>query len=285
MSKKHLLLSESSLDGPRTRLDVVMAAECPALKAHYIAHAGVVEAFAPYQRVRTRPDGSFLLACFAGEGRILLDGRWRVCRAGTVCLAPPNVPDAFHAVPGKRWAFAYVRYHEPPGQAPVVNAASPVRVKSDPEPLQLAVRGLFLEMNNARDVRVTHHWAELIHGWALRLAQPWQVNARLWKLWKLVDAGLAAEWSLGKFAAHAHYSPEHLRRLCLRELGRSPMQQLTYKRMQQAARLLESSDAKLEIIAAAVGYSNAFALSKVFKKWIGCNPSEYRSNQGRKSRL
>lgn len=284
MSKKHLLLSESSLDGLRTRLDVVMAAECPALKVHHIAHAGVVEAFAPYQRVRTRPDGSFLLACFAGEGRILLDGRWQRCTAGTTCLAPPNVPDAFHAVPGKRWAFAYVRYHEPPEQAPVVNAASPVRVKSDPEPLQLAVRGLFLEMNGARDTRLTMHWAELIHGWVLRVAQPWRVNTRLWRLWEQVDAELAGEWSLGRLADLAHFSPEHLRRLCLRELGRSPMQQLTYMRMQQAARLLESSDDKLETIAAAVGYGNAFALSKVFKKWIGCNPSEYRSSQGKKGR-
>src|ERR1041384_1926035 len=98
MSKKHMMLSESSLDGPRTRLDVVMAAECAALRTHHIAHVGIVDAFDQYQRVRTRPDGSFLLACFASEGRILLDGRWQVCRAGTVCLAPPRVPDAFHAV-------------------------------------------------------------------------------------------------------------------------------------------------------------------------------------------
>jgi AraC-like DNA-binding protein len=278
MSKKHLMLSESSLDGPRTRLDVVMAAECPALKAHHIAHVGIVDAFDQYQRVRTRPDGSFLLACFAGEGRILLDGRWQVCRAGTICLAPPNVPDAFHAVKGKRWAFAYVRYHEPAAQKPVVNAASPVRVKSEPEVLQLAVRGLYLEMNGARDPRLMHHWAELIHGWALRVAQPWQVNARLWHLWESVGKELAAEWTLGKLAALAHFSTEHLRRLCLRELGRSPMQQLTYMRMQRAAGLLEVNDDKLDVIAEQVGYSGALALSKTFKKWIGSSPSEFRGN-------
>ena len=213
MSKKHLMLSESSLDGPRTRLDVVMAAECPALKAHHIAHVGIVDAIDRYERVRTRPDGSFVLACFAGEGRILLDGRWQRCTAGTICLAPPRVPDAFHAVKGKRWAFAYVRYHEPAAQKPVVNAASPVRVKSDSEPLRLAVAGLFREMHGAREARLMHHWSELIHGYALRVAQPWQVNTRLWRLWESVGKELAAEWTLGKLAALAHFSNEHLRRL------------------------------------------------------------------------
>ena len=105
--------------GPDTREWIVRAHDCAALGLHHIAHVGVADAAAPYRMVRTNLRGSYLLACFGGEGRILLDGRWQVCRAGMACLAPTHVPHAFHAVPGKRWNFAWVRYEQPPDQKPV----------------------------------------------------------------------------------------------------------------------------------------------------------------------
>jgi AraC-like DNA-binding protein len=269
-------LTETHIDGPRSRLRVVTAADCPALRAHHLAHAGIVTAQVPFARVRTEPDGSFLLACFAGEGRILLDGRWQRCTAGMICLAPPRALDAFHAVSGKPWHFAYLRYHEMSGQRPLVTAASPVRVRGDAEAFRLATEGLLREVQGANDARLVHHWVELLHGLAVRVAQPWQVNPRLWAVWEQAGQNLAANWDVTKLAKLAHYSGEHLRRLCLRELGRTPMQQLTYMRLQHAAELLGSTTDKLETIAAGVGYSGAFAFSKVFKKWFGVSPSEFR---------
>lgn len=276
---KPLRLTETHIDGPRSRLSVVTAGDCPALRSHHIAHAGIIEAAVPYARVRTEPDGSFLLACFAGEGRILLDGRWQRCPAGTICLAPPRVLDAFHAVPGKRWHFAYIRYQEPRGPRPLVTAASPVRVRGDAESFRLAIAGLVAEQQGANDARLVHHWVELIQGLALRVAQPWQVNPRLWAVWEQAGQNLAAGWDVARLARLAHYSGEHLRRLCLRELGRTPMQQLTYMRMQRAAELLEAGDDKLEVIAEQIGYSSALAFSKTFKKWMGCTPSEFRGQR------
>jgi len=123
-----------------------------------------------------------------------------------------------------------------------------------------------------------HHWIELIHGEAQRLSQPWHVNERLWQIWSRVGRDLAADWSADALAKLAHCSKEHLRRLCLRELGRTPMQQVTYMRVQRAAECWKNSRDKLATIADAVGYGDAFALSKIFKKWIGCSPSEYRAN-------
>lgn len=276
MPKANRTLSETHIDGPRSRLRVVTAGECPALRAHHIAHVGIVSALPPFARVRTEPDGSFLLACFAGEGRILLDGRWQRCTAEMICLAPPRVLDAFHAVPGRRWEFAYLRYHEPAGLRPLVTAASPVRVRADADSFRLAVEGLIREVRGAKDSRLVHHWVEVIQGQAQRVAQPWQVNPRLWAVWEQAGQNLAADWDVAKLAKLAHYSGEHLRRLCRRELGRTPMQQLTYMRIQRAAELLEATDDKLEVIAEAVGYSGALAFTKTFKKWTGSPPSEFR---------
>ena len=76
-----------------------------------------------------------------------------------------------------------------------------------------------------------------------------------------------------------HLSGEHLRRLCRRELGRSPMHHVIFLRMQLAAKLLAQSDDKIDTIAKAVGYENPFVFSTTFKKWVGWRPSDYRARQ------
>ncbi len=277
MSKTHQDLRETTVNGTRTQLAMLTAEHCAPLRLHRIAHVGWADAAVPFRRVRLQPSGSYVLVCVSGEGRILLDGRWQHCRQGMACLAPPRVLNAFHSVPGKRWRICWVRYDEPAGIRPVVSAASPVKARCDARVMACAIEGLMAESAGRADARLAHHWIELIHAQAQRLARPWHLNERLWQVWKKAEANLAADWSARELAKLAHCSEEHLRRLCLRELGRSPMQQLTSLRMQRAAELLERTDDKLEVIAAAVGYGNAFGLSKVFKKWIGTSPSEYRA--------
>src|SRR5436189_4126218 len=87
---------------------------------------------------------------------------------------------------------------------------------------------------------------------------------------------LADEWSLARLAREAGNSNEHLRRLCRRQLGRSPMHQVTYLRMRRATELLASTELTIEAIAHDVGYHNPFVFSNAFTKWIGWRPSEYR---------
>ena len=52
--------------------------------------------------------------------------------------------------------------------------------------------------------------------------------------------------------------------------------QVIYLRMQLAAKLLASTDDKIETIAREVGYENPFVFSTTFKKWVGWRPSDYR---------
>ncbi len=276
MTETHQDLTEITIDGPASRLWALHQRECPELAVHRILHLGVSDVAVPYRRVRLRPSGSFVMVCDEGRGRILLDGRWQASRAGLACLAPPRVLNAFHAVPGSRWRFWWIRYDEPPHVKPLVTAASPVRVRCDANGLRRIIEGLRAEWEGPHEAKLLHHWIELAHGEVRRLAQPWQVNERLWRLWEDVSGDLEANWSLELLARRFHVSKEHLRRLCLRELGRSPMQQLTYMRMQRAQELLAATADKVETIARRVGYENAAVFSRVFKRWVGSNPSDYR---------
>jgi AraC-like DNA-binding protein len=57
------------------------------------------------------------------------------------------------------------------------------------------------------------------------------------------------------------------------------MHHVIFLRMQLAAKLLATTNDKIETIATEVGYENPFVFSTTFKKWVGWRPSEYRSRQ------
>lgn len=274
---RHLI--ETHLVGPATRELKVRAQECPPLAGHHIAHVGIADAAAPYEMVRMDLSGTYLLSCFAGRGEILLDGRWQTCREGWACLAPPHALLAFRAVKGARWKFTWVRYQQPPEQRPIISSSSPALARFDPEPIRCAVEGLAAELRAQVAPMAVTHWVELIHTYVLRFAQPWQSDDRLGHLWEYVATRLGEPWNLDRLAQRCHLSTEHLRRLCRRELGRSPMHQVIYLRMQFAAKLLATTDDKIETIAHDCGYENPFVFSTTFKKWVGWRPSEYRARK------
>jgi AraC-like DNA-binding protein len=270
-------LIETTLDGPKSRRWVVEACECKELGTHRIARLGMDEALSPYRRVRVSPEGSFVLASLSGEGMILLDGRWQRVKPGMVCLAPPRVLNAFEAKGREKWCFAWIRYDEPSFVKPMVGAASPVMPSANAKEIVRIISGLRDEWEGEKEARMLHHWLELLHGTIRRMAEPWRSKEpRVAKLWADVGQDLQRDWTLAELAYRSHCSPEHLRRLCMRELGRSPMQHLTCLRMELARRLLERENDKLEVVAASVGYANAAIFSRVFNRWVGVAPGEYR---------
>ena len=291
MSKPPPEIKDVTVHSPRTRMRGVKALHvesrpwieefpvCPALNQYQIVHVGIMEAVAPTQIVRTKQTTTYFLACFEGKGKVLIDGRWRVCGTDCASLLPAHTLNAFQAVPGVRWGFCWVCYQQPLEQRPIADTTSPVMARFDGSPLHSAIVGLMHECGAACEPSLIQHWVELIHNYVLRFARPMQHDDALRLLWERVASHLAEEWTLARLAREAGYSNEHLRRLCRRQLGRSPMHQVTYLRMRRAAELLSHTAHTVEAIAQEVGYHNPFVFSNAFTKWIGWRPSEYRKKK------
>ncbi|MBX7210852.1 MAG: AraC family transcriptional regulator [Verrucomicrobiaceae bacterium] len=252
---------------------------CSMLAAHRIAHAGVMTAHHPYRVVRMHQGGLYFLACIEGEGRVLVDGRWQKCGAGMAVALPPFMVNAFEAVKDREWKCCWVRYEQQPEQKPILSSSSPVMARYDGRGLWHAIEGLVAEASGIALPAAMFHWIELVQNYVERFAEPWQQDDRLWRLWEKVSANVGHDWTLYELAAEAHVSAEHLRRLCRRSLGRSPMHHVTWLRMRKAAELLSTTPLKVETVANAVGYQNAFVFSNTFKKWIGWRPSEHRGRR------
>lgn len=247
---------------------------CPALAHHQIRHLAVAHLPSPYEIVRTKLPGSFFLACFGGEGRVLVDGRWVKCRQGQAALLPPGTLQAFHTTPGRTWKICWVRYQERSGQQPLAAAQTPVIARFEVEPLRFAILGLYHEASRGQLAGACERWVELIHSYVLQFAQPARMDPRLWELWEQVAATLGDPWTITEMARVIHLSEKQLQRLCQKELGRSPLQQLIWLRMKKASELLGTS-VKIETVARQVGYPDPFVFSKTFKRVMGWPPSNW----------
>lgn len=281
-------LTDRERFGPRTRWECVRADEsdprawladaplCPLLGAHNIAHTGRMWASSPFEVTRAEASGTFALVGLEGEGATLVDGRWRRIVAGDICLLPAFAPTGIRATTDKAWMFGWVRYQELRETSPILSTHSPAIHQGGVETLGHAIAGLFHECGGGDEVAL-HHWVELIHGFVVRAAQPYHRDNRLWRIWQRVEKDLRRDWQLEDLAAIGNISPEHLRRLSRKQLGRSPIQHVTYLRMRRAAELLAGGGQKLETIAREIGYQSPFTFSNAFKRWTGRRPTDFRA--------
>lgn len=250
---------------------------CHWLKSYQILHVGIMEAEYPYEVVRIDQSGTYMMVILEGEGEVLFDGGWQVVRAGEACLLPPYMYNAFRCLEGVSWKFVWVRYGESKGVQPIAGTNTPVKGVLNGLPLEFAVRGLWHEVDSKGDEELTLKWAELIHRNVLHFARPEDIDDRLWNVWHAAEGKLSHRWTLTELASIGHMSEEHLRRLCIKQFGRSPKQHLIYLRMIKAREMLITGREKVSVIANAVGYDSGFTFSNTFKKWAGVRPTDLRS--------
>lgn len=82
--------------------------------------------------------------------------------------------------------------------------------------------------------------------------------------------------SVAEVAARLYLSPHYLSNLFHEELGISPQQYIMSVRMKRAAELLAIDELLVTDIAHSVGYHDALGFSKLFKKFYGVSPKEFR---------
>lgn len=285
MGAINMKLRETHNIGIETRERIVSPKACPALAALHVDLTGLSEARPGFRFVRLAPRMSQVLACLEGRGEVLVDGQWKFCGPGQAYVTPQGALHAYQAVERRPWRLCWAIFsaqgssNETTRQ--LVPSGLPQLLDCDPQPLASAIEGLYRECSGPAEPGVLHAWAHLTASLARRLAVPLAVDARLWRVWEAVGADLSAPWAMEDLAEIAHTSTEHLRRLCQRQLGSSPMRHVAFMRMERAAALLTTGGYTIEEVALRVGYENAFAFSTAFKRFMKVPPSEYRSGRER----
>jgi transcriptional regulator GlxA family with amidase domain len=91
-----------------------------------------------------------------------------------------------------------------------------------------------------------------------------------------MEERLAEPLTVEEMARHAGYSERSFARRFRAETGTTPLQWLIGRRVAEAQRLLEGTDAGVEEVAAGCGFGGAVALRQHFGRVVGTSPTAYR---------
>jgi two-component system, response regulator YesN len=94
---------------------------------------------------------------------------------------------------------------------------------------------------------------------------------------KLIDEQYMEDISINTIAETVYLSPNYISSLFRRETGETITDYLTRKRMEVAKGLLKNTDYKILDVANQVGFQDPSYFSKVFKKYSGVHPQQYRT--------
>lgn len=109
-------------------------------------------------------------------------------------------------------------------------------------------------------------------GWARAVK-----NEKIKKSLELMHSDLQRNWSLEELAREAGMSRAGFAATFKKALGDTPLHYLATLRVQKAMGILAATNDKLESVALAVGYRDAFGFSKVFKRIAGVPPKDFRA--------
>ncbi len=104
-----------------------------------------------------------------------------------------------------------------------------------------------------------------------------ETRTRLLPALKYIDEHIGECIAIGTLAKLANYEKTHFSTVFSSLLGTPPLRYIIRKRIEQAQLMLRRSDVKLDALAERLGFSDAFHLSKTFKRVTGLSPSEYRT--------
>lgn len=101
-------------------------------------------------------------------------------------------------------------------------------------------------------------------------------TAHVHKALAFIEEQLEHDVSLQQVAKHVHLHPNHLSEVFKKSTGMTFGDFVIRKKMSRAMEILAVSPAKVSEVASQVGYEDVKYFSKIFKKYTGKTPSEFR---------
>ncbi|MGO4545420.1 helix-turn-helix domain-containing protein [Paenibacillus sp. 2TAB23] len=105
------------------------------------------------------------------------------------------------------------------------------------------------------------------------------------KICAFIDVHIAEDLSLVRLADEIHLNPSYLSRLFKQERGVKLSEYIEDARFAKAKDRLKNTDCKIGEIGISVGYEAAHSFTRVFKKWSGMSPQEFREQAGMRNQM
>ncbi|TLS53813.1 helix-turn-helix domain-containing protein [Paenibacillus antri] len=138
---------------------------------------------------------------------------------------------------------------------------------------------MLLDANQFQTIRQLEDWSYRVYG---RLKQEMDKEAGntratiVDQVHRYIELHMEEDVSVQTLADHVYLNPSYLSRVYKSETGESISDYLYRFRMEKAAYMLKNTQERIYEITARLGYQNPQYFIKVFKRYFGITPQEYR---------
>ncbi|GGH36571.1 response regulator transcription factor [Paenibacillus segetis] len=129
-----------------------------------------------------------------------------------------------------------------------------------------------VELARRPEQTLMHHFEVMMKQYDLMVSGTSPVQRALAYIHDHLDQSL----SLSQVAKHVHMNPNYFSEVFKRETGQNYIEFVTQAKLRKAMSLLSETPAKISEVANQIGYEDIKHFNRLFKKFTGQTPSEYR---------
>ena len=274
--------------------------EFPLIPPRYTFKASLIAGTTPaaeggqYDYFIDRPSGMkgyILHLTVQGQGQIINNGKEFFCSPGDLVLFPPGIPHLYGRASGcKAWIHQWVYFHPRVYWKDLLewdDICQGIRYYRPTENNIQNYSNLFLEILSAGKSHLAHRQLlalNLLEQILLRrVDETWNKTDKIidervssvcmYLTENLIDSSLCA---IDRVASHVNLSRSRILHLFRQQMGVSIFQWRDEQRMIMARRLLRETALPVSSVAEKVGFEDQLYFSKVFRKYTGTSPTEYR---------
>ncbi|MFX3633842.1 MAG: helix-turn-helix domain-containing protein [Candidatus Pristimantibacillus sp.] len=268
-------------------------AEHALIRSLYISDIGYFPHAKDHYRERSEGcDSNIFIYCANGQGWIELDGERKVAMtAHSFFVIPAGTPHRYGADEDLPWSIYWFHFKGEDASAFINSFGLSSSALQIPLSSFMKFAELFeqcYELLAAKTYSLPHHiqvaqsMRHLISMIGLAASRPRQEERRelyMEQAIQYMTEHLNAPITLPDLARHTGLSKQHLIHLFNEATGYPPIDYFLRLKMQRASQMLDLSEMSVKEIGSAVGLHDPYYFSRLFKKIMGCSPTEYRKIQ------
>lgn len=215
------------------------------------------------------------------------------CSVGDLLMFPPNAVHYYHrAVEAEQWHHQWIYFRPRALWADWLNWTDTVnhvgRLRIPNEQTYREILHLFQQIEReynsgvifSEEMSMCLLEQLLIKCFKLDPANKQRLlDPRILSVCHFITDNLGKNHKISAIAAHIHMSPSRLAHLFVQQMGSSIVKWREKQRMIKAQHLLHTSGSPIYHIARQLGYDDQLYFSRLFKRYTGLNPSEYRNSR------
>lgn len=242
------------------------------------------KARAHYREREEGADQYILIYCVDGKGIIEVDGKtYSIKKAEAFCI-PRGKRHKYYADNQDPWSILWVHFKGENTKYFPLDECRTVQINSKYSENRMAVffnlifrvlernytMGNFIYLSQVLSLLLAEvYYREKVDESSVQDKHVTMVIRFMYK-------NLTKQLTLEKISREVDLSKSYLNSIFKEQTGRSPVDFFLHLKMQEACKLLQSTDMYIYEVSTKMGYTDPYYFSRIFKKVVGVSPKEYK---------